>query len=136
MAIYLAYYRTDTERILTRLRAILSKLPSPVILSDASGHIVYANDAVTPVLHQTPSHITGKSYFDFFHTEAMKGKSIRAYFDLFEADTNEIYKLEVSPFGGANKMNAQLICLGTGPNRIMITVLQTIEKTLDQPRLS
>jgi PAS domain-containing protein len=136
MAIYMAYYRTDTERILARLRTILGKLPSPVILSEASGNIVYANDAVTPVLHQTPSAITGKSYFDFFLTERMKGKSIRAYFDLFEAETNGIYELEVGLVGNAKKMTAQLICLGTGRNRIMITVLQNVEKTLDQPRLS
>jgi PAS domain-containing protein len=133
MAIYMASYRTDTERILTRLRAILSKLPTPVILSDASGNIVYANDAVTPVLRQTPSQITGKSYFDFFHTKALKGKSIRSYFEMFEAKTNEICEIEIGPFGSANKMNAQIICLGTGRNRIMITVLQNSEKTLDQP---
>ena len=133
MAVYLAAYRRDTELILTRLRTVLGNLPAPVILSDASGHIVYANDAVTPILHQTPSGITGNSYFDFFHTEAMKGKSIRAYFELFEADTNGVYELEVSPFGSANKMTAQLISLGTGPNRILITLLQNIEKTLDQP---
>jgi PAS domain-containing protein len=131
LACYLAHYRTDTERILERLRTVLGKLPAPVILSDSAGNIVYANDAVTPVLHQTPAQITGKSYFNFFLTERMKGKSIRAYFELFEVDTNGIYELDVGPFDGVKKMNAQLICLGTGRNRVMITVLQNSEKTLD-----
>lgn len=133
MAVYLSYYRTDTERILTRLRTILSKLPSPVILSDSSGIIVYANDAVKPVLSEAPSQVIGRSYFDFLMTEKMKGKSIRSYFELFETDTNGAYQVEVAPFGPANRMNAQIICLGTGTNRVMITVLQNFEKRLVNP---
>lgn len=129
MAIYLAYFRTDTERTLTRLRTILSKLPAPVILSDASGHIVYASDAVTPDLHQNPSPVIGRSYSDIVMTEKMKGDAIRSYSELFEAETNGIYQVEISPFGPANKMNAQIICLGTGRNRTMVTVLQNSEET-------
>jgi PAS domain-containing protein len=133
LSIYLAHYRTDTERILTRLRTILGKLPAPVILSDASGNIIYANDAVTPVLHRAPSELIGKSYFNFFLSEAMKGKSIRAYFELFEADTNGVYEIEVGPPTSESKMNAQIICLGREQNRVMITVLQKIDKTADRP---
>ena len=134
MAIYLTYYRTDTERILTRLRTILGKLPVPVILSDAAGKIVYANDAMTSVLQQTPSQLARRSYFDFFMTDKMKGKSIRAYFGLFESDTDGAYELDVGPFAAeANKMTAHLTCLGTGKSRILITVLQSSEKTDDQP---
>jgi PAS domain-containing protein len=136
LAIYLAHYRTDTERILTRLRTILGKLPAPVLLSNASGNIVYANDAVLPVLGQSPEKVIGRSYFDFLLTDKTKGKSIRAYFELFEMDTNGIFELEVSPFGDANRMNAQLICLGTGQNRVMITVLQGIERVFEQPVFS
>lgn len=136
LAIYLAYYRTDTERILTRLRTILGKLPAPVILSNASGHIVYANDAVAPLLHLTADEIVGRSYFDFFLTDKTKGQSIRAYFDLFEIETNGIFDLEVSPFGTTNRVSAQLICLGTGQSRVMITVLQGIDKLFEQPVLA
>jgi PAS domain-containing protein len=130
MAIYLAYYRTDTERVLERLRTILGKLPAPVILSDASGNIVYANDAVTPIFNQTPEQIVGKSYFNFFLTEKMKGQSIRSYFTIFEANTNETYELEIYPFDSTEKMTAQLMCLGRGQNRVMVTVLQNTEKTI------
>ena len=136
LSIYLAYYRTDTERILNRLRTILGKLPAPVILSDASGNIVYANEAVKPLLRSTPAEIIGSSYFDFILTDSTKGKSIRSYFDLFEMDTNGIFDLEVCPFGQPNRATAQLICLGTGPNRVMITVLQSPDKIVEQPVLS
>jgi len=136
LSIYLSYYRTDTERILTRLRTILGKLPAPVILSDASGNVVYANEAVKPLLHKTPAELVGNSYFDFILTDKTKGKSIRSYFDLFEMDTNGIFDLEVRPFGDTNRASAQLICLGTGPNRVMITVLQGADKIVEQPVLS
>lgn len=136
LAIYLAHYRTDTERILSRLQTILGKLPSPVVLSDASGNIVYANDAVTPVLHQTAAEITGKSYFEFFLSDATKGQSIRSYFDLFESNLNGIHELNVGSLGHATKMTAQLICLGAGPNRVMITVLPKAGMMPDQPCLS
>ena len=138
LSIYLAYYRTDTERILTRLRMILGKLPAPVILSDASGKIVYANDAVTSMLHRSATELVGNSYFDYILTDKTKGKSIRSYFDLFEMDTNGIFPLEIQPFGEEHKANGQLICLGSGQNRIMITVLQVqgAEKALEPSVLS
>ena len=134
LAIYLAQYRTGTERILTRLRTILSTLPVPVILSDISGKIVYTNNAVSPILHQASAlTIVGMSYFDLLMTEKTKGESIRAYFALFDADTNRIYELEVGPVGRTTKMKAHLTCLGTRQNRILITVLHNIETTLDHP---
>jgi PAS domain-containing protein len=127
LAIYLTHYRTETERILTRFRAILGKLPSPVIISDVAGNIVFANEAVSSIFNQAAAEVLGKSYFDFVLTEAMKGHSIRSYFELFEADTNGTLELETTPFGRKNKKSAQIICLGTGPNRIMITVIQNID---------
>jgi PAS domain-containing protein len=123
LAIHVSHYRTGTDRILVRFRAILSKLPAPVIISDGSGNITYVNEAVAALLQQKPTDMTGKSYFDYFLTESAKGKSIRSYFELFEGNTSGFRKLEISPFGPRHQMDAQLSCLGTGPNRIMITVL-------------
>jgi PAS domain-containing protein len=128
LSIYLAYYRTGTERVIERFQTILSKLPSPVIMSDASGKIVYANDAVVPLFHQTPSEIVGSSYFELVLTESMKGKSIRAYFEMFENDKPRIRPLEIRPFGPAHKWQAHIVCIGAGSNRVMITVLQNPEQ--------
>ena len=88
------------------------------------------------MLHLNPAEIIGRSYFEFVLTDETKGKSIRTYFENFEADTNGVYELEVAPFGEANKLSAQLICLGTGPNRVMITVLQIVGKLAIQPVLT
>jgi PAS domain-containing protein len=128
MAIYLSYYRTDTQRNIARFRTILSKLPAPVIISDGSGSVTYVNDAMRLLLAEPTSSIFGKSYFDFFLMQAEKGRSIRSYFELFEDDQDEVHEIEISLLGSSKKIKAQLTCLGTGQNRIMITVLQTTEK--------
>jgi PAS domain-containing protein len=135
LAIYLSYDRAATKRKLAQTRTILRRLPAPVILSDASGVIVYANDAVTPILHHSSTEIVGRSYFDFVLMDKLKGQAIRSYFDRFEADTNGVFQLEISPFGEANRGTAELICLGKGANRVMITVLPKIERILEQPVL-
>jgi len=127
LASYLTYYRTETEQNLTRLRTVLGRLPAPVILSDVSGNIVYANDAITTILHQPPSDLVGRRYVDVLSTEPMEGKSIPTYLERFDADTNGIFEVETSPFGHGNKFNAQIMCLGTEANRVMITVLQNTE---------
>jgi hypothetical protein len=57
----------------------------------------------------------------------MEGKSIPTYLERFDADTNGIFEVETSPFGHGNKFNAQIMCLGTEANRVMITVLQNTE---------
>jgi hypothetical protein len=124
LSVYLAYYRTGTEQVLRRLRTVLGKLPVPVMLSNATGEVLYANDAVTLLLTESDKNIAGGSYFDFIHIEDTKGKSIRSYFAIFEGDSNGVYFVEISPFGAKNKMNAQITCLGVGVNRMLITVLQ------------
>ena len=123
LAIYLTHYRTDTTRILSRFRTILSKLPSPVVISDAAGHIAYANDAAAAVLNRSIHALTGSNYFDFIQTGTMKGQSIRAYFEMFESDMDDAKEVEIAPFGRNDRRPAQIICLGTGLDRIMITVL-------------
>ncbi len=136
MSIYLSYYRTDTERNLSRFRSLLRNLPAPVMLSDAAGNIVYANEALAPFLRQSSSEIMGKSFFNFFTRSKMKGEFIRFYFDLFDGETNGTYELEIQPFGENHKINAQMTCIGSGPNRVLITVLENSDKLSAQPSLA
>ncbi|HEY0257252.1 MAG TPA: hypothetical protein VGC39_07410, partial [Candidatus Methylacidiphilales bacterium] len=55
-----------------------------------------------------------------------------SYFELFERETNEIRDLEIAPFGHNVRQHAQIICLGTGQDRIMITVLLNPETALEK----
>jgi PAS domain S-box-containing protein len=122
MAIYLAYYRTATERTRNHLQDILSKLPAPVIISDATGSIVYANEALSTIFKQKAANLTGKRYVDFLMTDIQEGKAMRYYIELFGDEANSVHELEIKPFDSESKIKTRLTCLGTGSNRVMITV--------------
>jgi len=122
MAIYLAHYRTAAERTRNHLQDILSKLPAPVVISDATGSIVYANEALSTIFKQQAAKLTGKRYIDFFMTDIQEGKAMRYYIELFGDEANSVHELEIKPFDSENRIKTRLTCLGTGPNRVMITV--------------
>ena len=123
LAIYLAHYRTGSQKILEHVQNILTKLPAPVIISDAAGYIVYANEALCGAFQQDSIELMGKRYVDFLMTDIQEGKAMRYYIELFGAETNSVHDIEVRPFDSDHTTKARLTCLGTGPNRVMITVI-------------
>ncbi|MCE0497371.1 MAG: PAS domain-containing protein [Methylacidiphilales bacterium] len=137
MAIYLSHYRTDTQRILTHVQDILAKLPAPVAISDAAGYIVFANEALRTAFPQEAAELIGKRYVDFFMTDVQEGKAMRYYIELFEEETNRVHEIEVKPANSEReaKIKGRLTCLGSGPDRVMITVLsfdQQIQNSLSK----
>jgi len=131
MACYLAYYRTDTQRILTHIQNVLAKLPAPVVISDAAGYIVYANEALSAIFKQDPAGLTGKRYIDFLMNDIQEGKAMRYYIEFFGAEANSIHELEIKPFDSETKLKARLTCLGSGSNRVMITLLTNGEESFE-----
>jgi PAS domain-containing protein len=127
LAIYLAYYRTGSQKILAHVQNILAKLPAPVVISDAAGYIIYANEALCSAFNQKTAELTGKRYVDFLMTDIQEGKAMRYYIELFGAEANSIHDVEIKPFDSQTTMKARLTCLGSGPNRVMITVLSNRE---------
>ncbi len=123
LAVYLAYYRTGSQRLLSHVQDILTKLPAPVVISDAAGYVVYANEALATTYKQNVNDLTGKRYVDFFMTDIQEGKAMRYYIELFGAQTNSVHDLEMKPFDSGIKVKARLTCLGSGSDRVMITVL-------------
>ena len=126
LAIYLAHYRTTTSRILDHIRNILAKLPIPVVISNAAGHIVYANESLSTTFKQESDKLTGKRYIDLLMSDIQEGKAMRYYIELFGEDANNIHELEIKPFDSETKVKARLTCLGLGPNRVLITVFNVI----------
>jgi PAS domain-containing protein len=125
LAIYLAHYRTSTQRILVHIQDILAKLPTPVVISDASGFIIYANEAIGKIFKRKASQLTGLRYVDFLMSDIQEGKATRYYIEIFGDKTNEVHELEVRPMGN-EKMKARLSCLGTGTNRVLITAFDLL----------
>ena len=128
LAIYLAYYRTDTERTLSRLQDILGKMPAPIVISDATGIILYANDALCAASKQSATGIIGRRYVDLLMSDIHEGKAMRYYIEIFGGQDKNIHEIGVHPFGSPIPTTARLICVGTGPRRVMITLLSNHEK--------
>lgn len=129
MAVYLAYYQSAAERTRTHLQDILSKLPAPVAISDATGVIIDANDALCAAFKQPATEIIGKRYVEHFLADIHEGKAMRYYIDIFSGQDTCINEIRVHPFGSPTPMTARLICVGTGPSRVMITLLSNREET-------
>jgi transcriptional regulator with PAS, ATPase and Fis domain len=128
LAIYLAYYRTASQQVLSHVQNILEKLPAPVLISDGAGYYVYANKAFTTTFGQNLRELADKRYVDIFMSDIHEGKATRYYIELFGAKENSVHELELKPFDSPTKIKARLTCLGTGPNRVMITVFSSEEE--------
>lgn len=130
MAIYMSFYRTTSQRLLTDVRNTLSKLPVPVVVSDASGLIIYTNESLNAFLQYLPPNLTGKKYTDFFMPAVHERKAMRRYLELFNVEANSVHEVDILPFGRSVPMLARLTCHGIGSKRIMVTVLQPPDSTL------
>jgi len=124
MAIYLSHYREETQRNLTHIQEILSKLPVPVAISDATGCIIYVNEALCSFFSKPASSLVGKRYIDFFMTNTQEGKAMRYYIDLFGDEAKNVHDVELRTPVNPADISACLTCLGPGSHRHMITVLR------------
>jgi len=133
MAVYLSYHREQSERNLKHIQSILGKLPAPVVISDASGKILYANEALCSFLKKPVDELSGKHYLDLFMTNIEEGKAMRYYIELFENQDQNAPEVELLTSTNDGHIKASLTCLGTGTQRSMITVLQVPHSSLNLP---
>jgi len=126
LSIYLAHYRTNTSRILLHVQDILAKLPAPIVISDATGYITYANEALAQMFNRKASQLAGLRYVDFLMTDIQEGKAMRYYIEIFGDESNRVHELEVRPVNN-EKMKARLTCLGSGPSRVLITAFDVLD---------
>jgi PAS domain-containing protein len=129
LSMYLAYYRTATERTRIYLQDILGNLPAPVVISDATGIISYANEALCVAFKKSSAEIIGRRYVDHFMGHIQEGKAMRYYIEVFSGHDKDIHEIGLQPFNSPTPMTARLICVGVGPSRAMITLLSNPEET-------
>jgi hypothetical protein len=130
MAIYMSFYRSTTEQLLADVRNTLSKLPIPVVMSDARGFIIYTNESLNASLKYLPPDLTGRKYIDVFMPDVHEASAWRSYKKLFGDEGDNIHQIEVTPVGGSAPLLARLTCHGTGARRTLVTVLQPPDSTL------
>jgi len=124
MAVYLSNSREESEKSLHHIQSILGKLPAPVVISDAGGYIVYANEALCSFFNKPAHELIGKRYFELFMSNIEEGKATRYYIELFASEDQNAPEVELLTSVGPKSIKATLTCLGTGVHRSMITVLQ------------
>jgi len=124
MAVYLSYHREESEKNLKHIQGILGKLPAPVVISDATGLITYANEALCSLFGKASPELIGKRYLELFMTNIDEGKAMRYYIELFGSDDENAPEVELLTLASPSAMKASLTCMGKGTQRSMITVLR------------
>ena len=127
LATYLAYYRVNTQTMLGHVQNILAKLPAPVMISDATGIILYTNESLATIFKQKSGKLIGQRYVEVMMSDIQEGKAMRYYIELFGGQENSIHELEIKPFNHDTKVKARLTCFGSGTSRVLITLFDVVE---------
>jgi len=123
MAVYLSYHREQTTKNIEHIRTVLSKLPAPVVISDAAGYVTYVNEALCAFFGQASENLIGRRYPELFMTNIEEGKAMRYYIELFGDDNPNAPEVDLVTCVNSSSVKAGLTCLGKGKYRNMITVL-------------
>jgi PAS domain-containing protein len=83
-AVIISHERTRIRDSLLQTIRILEKLPTPVIVSDCEGCVVFMNNDALQLLDVEADQVHGTSYFSFVAGEA-KGQMIQKYFEFVDA---------------------------------------------------
>lgn len=126
MAVLISLYRCRSKTSLQQTFEIVTKVPIPIIVSDAAGYITMANDAAARFMDRAPEELLGQRYVHFFGTDADEGKAMRAYIEFFEnpAKTASTVRLIIRTEPAAT-LDARVICVGDSDDRSMITLLES-----------
>ena len=134
LAMLFSRYRGQTQVQQNQTLAILISLPMPVMISDALGTLIFANNEVAEFLKIPREELQGANYIKLFMAHQDEGTAMRDYIKLFQvsppSDTEEVLggrtqPLNVAVAGGASReVEGRLICLGQGQARHMVTVLK------------
>jgi len=73
---------------------IFEKLPTPVIISDLDGGVVFMNNDALKLLDITAEEVPGTSYFSFV-VAAEKGKKIQRYFDFVSSNQTILHNFAI-----------------------------------------
>jgi len=103
------------------LLEIMSRFPDPIVVSDLSGTIINCNNKVVEKLGINKKTLIGNSYFDYFSSPDLKGRTIAKYLRFFDGDTREV-ELKLS-LGNHSYVGETLILESSG-NKLLLTVFK------------
>lgn len=79
ITVYVSHLRTRAEALASSHELILSRLPYPILVSDATSKVVYFNDAACSLLKFPPGELLGFSWFNLLWDGGSKGEDIERY---------------------------------------------------------
>jgi len=129
LAILFSKYRCKAKRLQDQTLEVIVSMPVPVVISDALGLVIFANDEASDFLQAPREQLQGANYIQLFMGHLDEGTAMRDYIALFQADEeamgNSTYSLSLAKSGGGlQPVESRLICLGHGEARHMVTVLK------------
>jgi len=132
LAVLFSKYRREARARHDRTVAIITTMPVPVIISDATSLIVFANDEAVEFMQMPRGHLQCASYVQLFMANKDEGTAMRDYIKFFtnlpDVEEGTLTRTRDMCLAIANgekhNVQARLICLGKGEARSMITVLK------------
>ena len=83
-AVVLSFDRSRIAEGFLQMISVLEKLPTPVIIADSQGSIVFMNNGALKLLDATAEEVRGASYFSFV-ADAEKGRTVQRYLDFVDS---------------------------------------------------
>ena len=132
LAVLFSKYRCKAKIQQDQMVEIIISMPIPVVISDAIGMVIFANDEMADFMGVPREQIEGMSYLRLFMAHMDEGTVMRDYIKFFQTapETNEDsiaqnqgLRLTMAD-GMSREVAARFICLGQGKARHMVTVLK------------
>ena len=106
------------------LVSMLIRFPVPVIVSDASGTIVFLNDRAGVLLGIPPGEGVGLSYFEMLLHQNGKGANIKKYVELIDSPHSEATEINIRTRNRPTKLlKGMLVAIDSMEGRQLVTVI-------------
>jgi len=104
--------------------AILSSLPIPVLITDATGVVSMSNQEMQRRLNMRQSQVFGKTWASLVMAMQDEGQATRTYIEIFAKSSTTGVDVPLRLAGNPSKdVPGRLLCIGKGERRLMVTVV-------------
>ncbi len=123
VSIGMSWQRDLWQKSYERVQMLMQTLTLPLILSDSSGNIVFANEAAAGILRYSMKELLNTSYFMLFSLPAAQGKFIAKYFEQFDGMEHNSGKLRIClQSRGGEAWLVEWLPLQQGRSKLMLTM--------------
>jgi len=123
VTVCMSWQRDLWQRSYERVQLLMQTLTLPLMLSDSSGNVVFANEAAAGILRCTMKELLAASYFMLFSLPNEQGKFIAKYFEQFDSHEHRGGKLRICLQSRAGETwPVEWLPLQQGRRKLMLTM--------------